>query len=256
MVETRTIAFVAVLLVLAAFVAPYASPTGFATASGCIGKPVLTLSKDLVQTGSIVVARIKGLESCQGEQIAIKKDGCYGSSLATITCADSKCSNSAGFTIDAARQDYLVYACIDTYRDGTYWRPGQTGIANLKVVSQPDLKVKSIVIPKFIYANKPFDANIVLENIGVLAAGDVEYKVEFYKDGKLFRTDANTGTSAAMPVILAGKDYPFSIKGLMFGAGSYSVKVTVDPTDSSKPLGRTTEWDENNNLLSLKFAVV
>src|SRR3989344_476470 len=101
MVEIRTIAFVAVLLVLAAVAVPYASPTGFATASGCMGKPVLTLSKDLIQAGSTVVARVNGMENCVGQQIALRKDSCYGNSLATITCADSKCANSVGFTVDA-----------------------------------------------------------------------------------------------------------------------------------------------------------
>ena len=249
MVETRTIAFVAVLLVLAAVAAPYASPTGFATASGCTGKPVLTLSKDLIQAGSTVVARVKGMENCMGQQIALRKDSCYGNSLATITCADSKCANSVGFTVDAARQDYLIYACIDSYKDGTYWRAGQTSVANLKVVSLPDLTVKSIVAPKFITPNAQFNVETTFENTGLLAATYAKYDVKIYTT-----TDSvNAVKTASGTISLSPKGNQAIRLPVSLGKGSYVVKATVGKTDAGE--WQFNEWNTGNNALSLKLTV-
>lgn len=252
--KNKAIALAAVLVVLAAIIAPYASTTGFAAVS-CTGKPILSLSQNTIQTGSPVVARISGLNNCAGQEILIKKESCYGDAIGTLTCADSKCSNPVGFTIDSARQ-YMLYACIDRDGDGLYWKPGEATAAALQVVSLPDLKVKSIVVPKYITPNAPFNIDVALENAGVLAAGDVEYKAEIYREGGItpFKTVTNTGIGVAAPIISAKGEYKFKVP-LALGSGSYVVKVTVDPTDSSKPLGRTNEWDESNNVLSLKFKV-
>jgi len=246
--DIKPIAFVAVLVVLAAVIAPYASPTGFATAADCGGKPVLSLSASRVQAGSAVVARILGLENCAGQKIELKKEDCYGDSLATLTCANSKCANSVGFSIDSARA-YTIYACIDKYGDGTYWRAGQTSAASLQVVALPDLKVKSIVVPKYINANEQFNVETAFENTGLLTATYAKYDIKVY-----------TATDNTNTIKTAGGTINLGVKGtqaislpVALGRGSYVVKATIGKTDQGE--WQFSEWDTGNNALSLKFTV-
>ncbi len=254
MKATQTIAAVAVLVVLAALIMPYVEQTGFATI-GCTGRPVLALSAERVQAGMPVVARVSGLNNCAGQAIEIRLDSCAGNLLTTLTCADAKCSSPAGFAIDSARQDFQIFACIDSPGRGLYFNPGERSSATLSVVSLPDITVESIDVPKNTAPGVPFSIGVVLKNKGTLASGGVKYKAGFYKSSEKipFKTVDNV-VSAALPVIGAGGDYKINIP-IQLEAGKYTLKVEADPTDSSNIAGRIDEWDETNNILTKEFTV-
>src|SRR3989344_6508449 len=108
----KSITALVIFLVIVVVATPYFYPNGFAVASTCVGRPVLSLTPNPAKVGETVTASISGLEGCGGAALLIREGGCQGMPIGTISCTSSGC-DSIDFS-NSKIVDYKLYtACFD-----------------------------------------------------------------------------------------------------------------------------------------------
>ena len=254
--QGKTVLAVAVLVVFASLVAPYASSTGFAVAMSCTGIPILQLSKDPVLAGQSIIARVSGLKNCEGKEILIKEnDGmCNGPVLTSFTCRNSVCDSAASLTMWTAK-DYLISACIDKDGDGYYMNSNERTINSLRVLSLPDLSADSLVFPEKIYANDPIVAKADISNKGVVTVTRFTYSFEIFRENWPAAVYSHTNKAQQLSatvlkeVLEPGEEKTLQMPAVSLGKGTYRAKFSLDFDN------KFAEPDEMNNIYETKFIV-
>jgi uncharacterized membrane protein len=115
-------------------------------------------------------------------------------------------------------------------------------------VRMPDLKIQSVEYnPSKLRENQVVQIRVLIQNVGTGGASGVV--IEFYDNGKYVSQDSisyiTTGVTGNATAVFTW----------LPKAGSHTLRYTVDPSSSSRPLGRVLESDETNNLVEEKRSV-